>query len=662
MAGDTQTSPPSNLERLAMDSRALSIAFRFNDSVPAASVKIAAPLTHVVPQTWTDHLRATAIAGDPHDGVAHTFRTLRLKVLDIPMPFDIDVTPHRCRKCPTNQWHHVTDNDLRREFPDLLKMRDKKQGDVLFTPAFLLYFVMNFYESLNALSTRRAVVEYYATNSLALLRGSFGMAAMACVPSPGALRKLALTAMTNFFETVVSFLQDHIAVYSGTIIRGDGNWDIAQRIRRHVPGQRYDEAPFSVLLAWLTVDGTLYSPPRTYPGEDIDYIEDDLTELVDRIKTKRLSAGLSMAESCPVVHATDSYGKHRLRLARFYQRKYPELATHSQSDTPRGDATGCVLRGIASPCLIAGDPAHDTIAFRRCVPVFGNDACNINADHADVQARLSAELPDTCGDLPVPLAPVGFPLLRVAIRQPLPVLQAKRTDSPEADAAVREFLRQPNLARASTWHRLFRSVPPRGVFARLARHFGITLHVSVSFRNYPSQRAYTEEIDRMEKWYRPGVRQLRRRTGIRRSRRLSLHCNGVKTCWTRKVAAHYTRLGKPLRLEGLWAWRRAALGLHEAGIPMQSGTVSVERFWALLKEMLPRGSRRMSEPWFRLLSMITFVRYTCTHFAGGKLQLPTWCHRDSLLAQRVIGFAQCARAMESTDSEHLRALFDPFRL
>ena len=136
---------------------------------------------------------------------------------------------------------------------------------------------------------------------------------------------------------------------------------------------------------------------------------------------------------------------------------------------------------------------------------------------------------------------------------------------------------------------------------------------------------------------------------------------GKRSAWTLKICAHYKRLRKPLRIEGLWKWRSVALSLHEAGVPVQSGAVSVERYWASLKMLLPQGSCNISPRWFRVLAMLCYVTYKVSHFSSGSL--PPWCRSDSILAQRVEALAMCCKALQdqSTDDvHHLRPLFDPF--
>ena len=101
----------------------------------------------------------------------------------------------------------------------------------------------------------------------------------------------------------------------------------------------------------------------------------------------------------------------------------------------------------------------------------------------------------------------------------------------------------------------------------------------------------------------------------------------------------------------------------EAGVPMQTGTIPTERFWASLLEMLPPGARNVSRQWFEILLLVCFLRYTYRHFGAGRL--PTWCERDSLLAGRLDELASMLRAVadlaDDSVSDVARLIFDAFR-
>ena len=102
---------------------------------------------------------------------------------------------------------------------------------------------------------------------------------------------------------------------------------------------------------------------------------------------------------------------------------------------------------------------------------------------------------------------------------------------------------------------------------------------------------------------------------------------------TQKVLNHYTRLLDPVRLEGLWNWRYAAMALRGAGIEMQTGTVCVERLWAGLLWMYPPEAHNMSMAWFDLVAKLTYFRYNYRHFHARTN--PAWTEEDSTIAEHL---------------------------
>ena len=132
----------------------------------------------------------------------------------------------------------------------------------------------------------------------------------------------------------------HVHVYSGSCVRGDGNWDISQRLVQSSPaaGSNGRFRPFSVILAWLGLGGVLLQPFTASHAENWSDLKSDLGVLISPIKTHRVEAGLSMAASAPVMHSTDSYVRHRLKVEAFYSRMLQERTVVVESATPKADA------------------------------------------------------------------------------------------------------------------------------------------------------------------------------------------------------------------------------------------------------------------------------------------------------------------------------------
>ena len=102
--------------------------------------------------------------------------------------------------------------------------------------------------------------------------------------------------------------------------------------------------------------------------------------------------------------------------------------------------------------------------------------------------------------------------------------------------------------------------------------------------------------------------------------------------------------------------------MREAGIPIRTGTVAVEAFWSQLKDMLPRGARRVSLRWFRVLSKICFLRYNYRLF-NDRRSAPPWTEGGALVAEEVGHLAllvQAASERNTAQTTHLEPLFHAF--
>ena len=106
---------------------------------------------------------------------------------------------------------------------------------------------------------------------------------------------------------------------------------------------------------------------------------------------------------------------------------------------------------------------------------------------------------------------------------------------------------------------------------------------------------------------------------------------GSKSCWTAEVDVHSKRLLKPLRVQGLWAWRRVSMALHEAGVPLHSCTVLVERISSSSGDMIPTKVRPVTEGRFELSADLRNLRHKYCYFKARTMR--TWCRDDSVLAE-----------------------------
>ena len=294
---------------------------------------------------------------------------------------------------------------------------------------------------------------------------------------------------------------------------------------------------------------------------------------------------------------------------------------------------------------------HCIINLRRLVSPQCNDACTFISDYTDIINRLSKEdAPPTfpaCSEPRPVLDTAAIALLKKAVQCSALEFAAAR-DDPVGTASVqllRAFIGHPDVCNSTVWKRTFGSIPPRGALARIAYRLNVQLHPANNAYGWSSKRAFRQEVKRLRKWYKPGRRQSRRRFGIMRVvGAVGTQVRGRQTVVTTKVQKHLRNLVSKLQLEGLWHWRRMAQALRQAGIPVHSGTVPVERLWNSLKAFFPEAARQMSRPWWDLLANLSFMRFNYRHFNHSTL--PTFAEGDALLGERIDMLVSLTRELQ----------------
>ena len=116
--------------------------------------------------------------------------------------------------------------------------------------------------------------------------------------------------IAKLFPPVVRATKAAVHAYSGSAVRGEGNYKIAERIVSRQGAQR--ARPYTCVVAWVGLDGALLCPPAAHLGEAWADFESTLTPLLREIQEKRRLAGISSERVPPALHATDTYGKHRM--------------------------------------------------------------------------------------------------------------------------------------------------------------------------------------------------------------------------------------------------------------------------------------------------------------------------------------------------------------
>lgn len=297
--------------------------------------------------------------------------------------------------------------------------------------------------------------------------------------------------------------------------------------------------------------------------------------------------------------------------------------------------------------IIAGDPIHDLINLRRKVSAMASDGQDMIRDHADLCSRLSAaptpfewSAEELASATPT-LSDDAKTLLRVCVERLPSKARLAVEAAPEAAAEVRAVLSHPKALVAPVWTELFVATPPRNTVARIAGLFRAPLHKRCRGHGWKTKAELREEVKRIRAWYKPGRKKARVRK-ITRDIDRTQELKGLRTAWNKKVAKHFKQFTSRVRLDGLWAWRQLSHIYREAGIPLQTGTVSVERTWSSLLAMAPDPTRTMGIKWWNLLSSVCFIRHNLRHFAAAG-QLPTWAESDFLLAARVDALASLTR-------------------
>jgi len=220
------------------------------------------------------------------------------------------------------------------------------------------------------------------------------------------------------------------------------------------------------------------------------------------------------------------------------------------------------------------------------------------------------------------------------------------------------FMGHPAVHKSAVWKNMFHALPPRGTLARIARRADAILHQDLTCRGWRSKKEFRTEIRRILHWYKPGRKQWIRRRGIRRGHQAGPWRKGRATVITKQVKNYLKVLGSEITLDGLFNWDAVARLLHQAGIPMQTGTVPVERLWANYIDFFPDAATAMSRSWWDLLNNLGYLRYNYRHYNHD--ELPTFTRGDALLAERIENLITLTRAMredqDGNASDHFNVL------
>lgn len=524
------------------------------DPIPEVSFNLVVSPKQVQPRAALHHATILRHRVAPRE----CLRGKSLVVWGLPWPVELDCRPWRCESCRRckgsgHQFFAATTEDIQAAVPGTLVHHSSKIGRVMFTSRFLLQYFLVLYETLCFRAARRRLLDVFVANALAVAgKGACSsrlrlVSLLGAFPTAAQLQAIALKAFPELVRQQVRAMQSLQYVYNGQGIRLDGHWKKASIICRYKVNSgsaQKLERPYSCLMGFAGVDGSLLAPVVPIRAEVWDEVEAVLKPIVADLVSARMRFGLSAEQAVPVYIATDSYAKHFRKMQKMMQEVCGQLRLQPHASTPRGPAanvaiTPCENHPVDDLTTITGEPFHDVINLRKVVSVKANDAVDLIYDHTDMMSRLSAVEPPPRRkreELPA-LSQAARELLLTCVTKQVATFRAALDSRPDLATEVRQFLSSPDVRAAKdVWKSTFGAQPPRGVLARLARRFGAKLPDSCGFFNYRTQKGFEAAVKRLRRWYKVGRRISRSRTGLLRIRSTtSLDVRGTACVATAKV-------------------------------------------------------------------------------------------------------------------------------
>ena len=657
----------------------------FSGEVPAEAEhfsQVSQKSVVIEPSQAKEHVAWAAKYGFTHKVLPENRRTDVSFLLDLPLPRPFVAQAYRCSTCRHGQllMDHVPLQDVRKlppaatqtyfvptvadikaRFPEALVCKLPREAPVYFTKPFFFHIAQNLYETFNVRSVRRHIVSTYAAHALAeamrLKREGhepYSLAWQLCsVPHDGILRGLLLKGLAPHMELMCKNMQQKQFLHNSKGIRVDGNFDLAKIIR--VPeGQE----AFTAVLGICGLDGSLLVPFVPVSRESLRKIQEVLAPIFQDMITTFLEHGYALEDAVPVFLSTDNYRAHRLGLTRLCHKAFEALRVETEGDTPKGPVRKRTVDPFLKvPTIITADPQHRIIKMRALVSCHSNDGQDFLFDFIDCVNRLSAPLQQQKSavdeERPPQLGSVEKKMLTQAVRLPKAKFDPLMAESEDSLGNLKLWMGHSTVGVAPEWQQLFGAFPPRGTLARIARRLQVELHANVKGHGWGSPKEFCLELTKLNKWYATGKKSMTRRRGIRRGHKAGPWRSGRPVVLTKKIRKQLKLIGSGTGLEGLWNWRSIASHLQTASIPVQTGTVAVERLWANAGDFYPDAANNMALEWWSLLSQLTYVRFNYRHF--NQSSLPNWCRGDSLLAQRLDALTSLARAL-SEDQDTLPAI------
>ena len=154
-----------------------------------------------------------------------------------------------------------------------------------------------------------------------------------------------------------------------------------------------------------------------------------------------------------------------------------------------------------------------------------------------------------------------------------------KTTSVPAVALGTAFLQRPDVHASGVWAEEFGCAPPWSEVARLSARFHIALHDAARPWQWPSEVAYTSEVERRVGWFRDVLPGVRRYIGILRDEEAGTRGQSCPVLTT-AVLDHARRSQRPVYVRGCLNFSLVCNWLRAGGVEPADGTTDVEAMQA----------------------------------------------------------------------------------
>lgn len=220
-------------------------------------------------------------------------------LLSFPFPQQLDMRRRFCRTCKTRKapcpvWS-ARPADVLRVCPKalIIELPAHMRRGLYVTKEFLLFLLQSLQCGLNSRHARRQIMTLFSSALLARAQHSLVPApdiwasSVLAIPTDYELRALAERAFARFVKDRVAAMKSRQAIYNFAVIRGDGHFDLASRVKERDAATGYHHAPYSCVLGWCGLDGSLLKPFVLSAGESFEEQKADLRPYLEYARDVR---------------------------------------------------------------------------------------------------------------------------------------------------------------------------------------------------------------------------------------------------------------------------------------------------------------------------------------------------------------------------------------